>query len=480
MRSNVLCALGLRSMPTRAMWWATAVTLFLTTAVVLRVQAEPPAAPGRVVLISLDGLYPDIYRRSRELDVRVPNLERLAREGTSADGMLGIFPSATYPSHTTLITGMRPARHGVAANTVFAPDGGEPGWYWYADSVRTTTLPQAATAAGLTVGVSCWPALVGARWVRWHLPEIWSLGARDATSREKVLRWATPGLVGEVEARFGKWTDSRFEWGAQDDRITDGAVYLIEAKQPQLLLVHLVEVDHVLHAVGRDAPEALRAFEIADRQIGRILEALDDAELRDGTNVVVVGDHGFANVHTEFRPNVVLARAGLLGANGEGEPPWRARARTTTAAAAIYLRDPNDAEAAAIARRELDALARGACAGVFQVLDRETLDIHGAFPGAAFGIACRLGYTCGGSSAGDLLAPAHSRGQHGYLPEEPAMHSGFIACGPTFAVGMRVPLVRMVDVAPTLAAVLGADLGSGLDGVAVPGLLRVPASGARR
>ena len=465
----------------RAVWCATAAALyFLTSGPARPVHAEPSPVPGRVVLISLDGLYPDIYRRGRDLDVRVPNLERLAREGTSADGMQGVFPSATYPSHTTLITGVRPARHGVHANSVFAPEGSEPSWYWYADSLRVTTLPQAATAAGRTVGVSCWPALVGASWVRWHLPEIWSLGARDATSREKVVRWATPGLVGEVEERFGEWTDSRFEWGAQDDRITDGAVYLIEAKRPQLLLVHLVEVDHVLHGVGRDAPDAMRAFEIADRQIGRILEALEDAELRDSTNVVVVGDHGFANVHTEFRPNVVLARAGLQDVDGAGGPTWRARARTTTAAAAIYLRDPNDAEAATIARREFDSLASGVGAGVFEVLDRETLDAYGAFPGAAFGLACRLGYTCGGGATGDLLAPARSRGQHGYRPEEPAMHSGFIACGPNFAVGLRVPLVRMVDVAPTLAAVLGADLGAGVDGVVVPGLLRVPASGARR
>src|SRR5262245_27585226 len=68
---------------------------------------------GRVVLISLDGLYPDLYRRARDLGVAMPNHERLANEGTSADGMFGIFPTSTYPSHTTLITGVTPARHGV-------------------------------------------------------------------------------------------------------------------------------------------------------------------------------------------------------------------------------------------------------------------------------------------------------------------------------------------------------------------------------
>jgi predicted AlkP superfamily pyrophosphatase or phosphodiesterase len=443
-----------------------------------RAGAAARAPAGRVVLVSLDGLYPDIYRRASELGVRMPNLERLAREGTSADGMLGIFPSSTYPSHTTLITGVRPARHAIVSNSVFAPDGGEPGWYWYADSLHATTLPQAAHAAGLVVAVSNWPALVGAPWVEWHLPEIWSVGSGDATSREKTLRSATPGLVEAVEARFGSWTDARFEWGAQDDRITDGAVYLVEAKRPHLLLVHLVEVDHILHAEGRDAPPALRAFEVADRQIGRILTALERSGLRDSTNVVVVGDHGFANVHTEFRPNVVLARAGLLAAGGGAS--WRARARTTTAAAAVYVRDPKDSEAAKQARRELESLSAGALAGVFEVLDRATLDAYGAFPGAAFGLACRPGYSFSGSAEGELLVASRSRGMHGYRPEEPAMHSGFVACGPRFAAGLQVPLVRMLDVAPMLAAVLGVDLGPQAEGIVVPGLLRAPDDEARR
>jgi predicted AlkP superfamily pyrophosphatase or phosphodiesterase len=435
------------------------------------------ALRGRVVLISLDGLYPDVYRRPRDLGLTVPNLGRLAMEGTSADGMLGVFPTSTYPSHTTLITGVRPARHGVVANSVFTPGESDGRWYWFADSLRARTLAQAAAEAKLDVAVSSWPALVGAPWVRWHFAEIWSLGKGDATSREKVQRWSTPGLVAEVEKELGAWTDARFEWGGQDDRITDGAVYLIEHKKPHLLLVHLVEVDHVLHDEGRDAPKALRAFEVADRQIGRIVTALERAGLADSTNVVVVGDHGFTNVHTDVRPNVVLVRLGLRPADGaQAKSSWRAWARTSTAAAAIYLRDPKDDDAARKAQAEFEAMARGPYAGAFEVLDRATMDRYGAFPGAAFGLACKLGYSFSGSATGDVLAPSRERGMHGYRPEEPAMYSGFVAHGPSFARSLRVPLVRMLDVAPTLAAVLGVDLGPQIEGVAVAGLLVAPAS----
>lgn len=446
---------------------------WLVVVAVLLVQVVPCAA-ARLVLISLDGLYPEIYREADRLGVQVPNLRQLARRGTSADGMLGIFPSSTYPSHTTLITGTLPARHGVVANSTFAPEKAEPAWYWFASDVRVPTLPEAAHAAGLTVGVSCWPALVDAPYVQWHLPEIWSLGRDDASSRQKVLQHATPGLVAEVEARFGAWTDERFEWGKQDDRITDGAVTLLATRRPHLLLMHLVEVDHVLHEHGRNAPEALRAFEAADRQIGRILQALADSGVADSTNVVVAGDHGFANVHTEVRPNAELVRLGLLheGAAARGE--WGILARTTTAAAAFYARRSASLEDRARAQRHFEKLARERCAGVFAVLDRAALDRYGAFPDAVFGLVCLPGYTFSSRDTGDLLAAARSRGMHGYRPEEPSMHAGFVAAGPDFATGIAVPLVRMLDVAPTLARVLGVDLGPQVEGIAVPGLLAPP------
>jgi predicted AlkP superfamily pyrophosphatase or phosphodiesterase len=450
-------------------WIAGFVLVACTAALSPRMAGAAPRS--HVVLVSLDGLYPEIYRRSRELGVKVPNLERLVRDGVSADGMRGVFPTATYPSHTTLITGVRPGRHGVVANSVFSPEA-EPAWYWYADSLRVTCLPQAAGTAGLSVGVSCWPALVGAPWVRWHLPEIWSLGEKDASSRDKVLHWATPGLVAEVEKRFGDWTSDRFDWGKQDDRITDGAVYLIEAKRPQLLLVHLVEVDHVLHGAGRNAAVALRAFEVADKQIGRLLAALDRAGLRDSTNVVIVGDHGFTNVHTDVRPNVQLVELGLLSEGGGRAGDWRAIARTTTAAAAIYVRDRGDAETATRAQRHFERLAAERYAGIFTVLDRAALDRYGAFPGAAFGLVCEPGYSFSGRDNGAFLAASRSRGMHGYRPEEPSMFAGFIATGPDFQIGLQLPQIRMLDVAPTLAEVLGIDLGPQVEGVVVPGLLR--------
>jgi predicted AlkP superfamily pyrophosphatase or phosphodiesterase len=84
-----------------------------------------------VLLISIDGLRPDNVFRADELGLKIPNLRRFLVDGTYATGVRGVLPTVTYPSHTTLLTGVIPAVHGIIANTTFDPlNKNYGGWYW--------------------------------------------------------------------------------------------------------------------------------------------------------------------------------------------------------------------------------------------------------------------------------------------------------------------------------------------------------------
>ena len=74
----------------------------------------------------------------------------------------GVLPTVTYPSHTTLITGVLPAVHGILDNRIFDPEGlSQQAWYWYASAIKVPTLPGAVKARGLTAAGVSWPASVG-------------------------------------------------------------------------------------------------------------------------------------------------------------------------------------------------------------------------------------------------------------------------------------------------------------------------------
>ncbi|MCH8332897.1 alkaline phosphatase family protein, partial [Candidatus Sumerlaeota bacterium] len=130
-------------------------------ALLLLVAVNLGAAPrvDHVVLISIDGLRPEFY-----LDPAwpAPMIQQMAREGAAAERVRSVFPSVTYPAHTTMITGALPARHGIYYNEPFEPEGQSGRWFWEERAILTATLWDALRAEGqTTVGVS-WPVTVGA------------------------------------------------------------------------------------------------------------------------------------------------------------------------------------------------------------------------------------------------------------------------------------------------------------------------------
>jgi len=74
------------------------------------------SARQRLVLLSIDGLDQRYLRDCDKLRLKIPNLRRLMREGTWADGVVGEAPTITWPEHTTIITGVPPAVHGIQQN----------------------------------------------------------------------------------------------------------------------------------------------------------------------------------------------------------------------------------------------------------------------------------------------------------------------------------------------------------------------------
>ena len=85
------------------MWTSGALITLLAT--LSPTMAHTEDAPRHVIMISIDGLRPEIYLEPERVGVSVPNLVKLREQGTSAERMIPVFPSVTYPGHTTLVTG---------------------------------------------------------------------------------------------------------------------------------------------------------------------------------------------------------------------------------------------------------------------------------------------------------------------------------------------------------------------------------------
>lgn len=408
----------------------------------LAAVAVGAASERHVVLISLDGLRPAFY-----LDEtwEAPNLRALLTAGAHARAVEPVFPSVTYPNHASMATGMRPVRHGIAFNTRFDPARKHARWYADAADLRATAIWDWAREAGLSTAAVSWPTTLGAR-ITSLVPE------QDyfvrAAPLEPFLQASTPGLFERLHLapRAGMFRDV-VQW---DAFLTETAAALIRRERPRLLLLHLVELDFRQHRGGPEGAGVRDALRRVDAHVGAILAALRGAGLADRTAVIVTGDHGFEPIAGLVFPNAVLARAGLRACPGPG-PDWRATVHVTGTVGALFVNPPGDPDVVAAAAAAL----RAAAAGRYELISREDLDRAGAFPNAAvLALEAAPGYGMSGACDRGVTGAANGGG-HGARPSRPAMATGFIASGSGVGRGVALERMRLIDVAPTAARLLG-------------------------
>jgi predicted AlkP superfamily pyrophosphatase or phosphodiesterase len=428
------------------------------------IQPSPgDAARPAVLLISIDGLHPDNVLQADRHGLKLPTLRRLLREGTHATSVRGVLPTVTYPSHTTMLTGVWPIAHGIPTNVPFDPLNRNLGvWYWYAEDIKTPTLWDAAAAAGYVVGSVSWPVSVAAPAIRWNIPEYWR--AMKSPEEIKLMRAiSTPGLFRDLEPVAGRYTNDLDEAIPGDEARTRYAVAMIERKQVRFLTIHLAGFDHVEHDAGPYSAEAFRVLEAIDGMVAAMEQAMRAADPR--AILCVVSDHGFAATTKETHLGVALVKAGLIRlttpAAGAAATiaEWDAAVWSSSGSAAIVLKDPADKATLATTERVLRELAADPANGIAAILDRPQIAARGGGQQAAFIVDMQPGYAVGAALEGAIVRPRKTTGgAHGYAPSHPELLASFFIAGPGIAAGRNVGDIDMRAIAPTLARLMGVPL----------------------
>jgi predicted AlkP superfamily pyrophosphatase or phosphodiesterase len=413
-----------------------------------------PGAPGsnHVVIISLDGFagwaLDDPY-------LPLPTLRRLAERGAVARGMRPVNPTVTWPNHTSMITGVTPAKHGVLFNGMLVREHGvapriEP-WRDKKEMVRAPTLYDAAHARGLTTAQVDWVAILNAPTITWEFPE--RPDPKGQIARELVQA----GVISEKDlAEFGTRNIVY-----RDHIWTSAAAHILRQHRPNLLMFHLLNLDSTQHRYGPRTPAAMTTMAYHDSQVGRIIQTLEDTGLMPRTTVFVVSDHGFKAVKRQIRPNAAFRKAGLL-TEQEGKVTTEAYSVPEGGTAMVYLTVPDPL--GALLKRVRQALT--GIEGIDTVIEPAEFGRLG-LPRpedndqmAALFLTAKEGYSFTGDPNEPFTvdAPAGSLGSHGYIATDPDLRALFIASGRGIKPATTLDFVDTVDVAPTAARLLGVDL----------------------
>ena len=428
-------------------------------------QRAGSASANHVVIISLDGF---TAAAMADQSIPVPTLRRLAARGAMARGMRPVNPTVTWPNHTSMVTGVHPAQHGVLFNGLLVRKPGvapriEP-WRDKADMVRVPTLYDLAHARGLTTAQVDWVAIQNPGTITWEFAE--RPDPKGVVARELVAA----GVLSDEDVQNFAGRNIVY----RDHVWTQAAAHIIRKHRPNLMLFHLLNLDSTQHRYGPGTHAATSVMALLDTHVAEILRAIDDAGLTARTTVFVVSDHGFKAVKRQIRPNAQFARAGLLTVADGKVTKADVYSVPEAGTALVYVTGPDE-------RGELVARARQALEGmegidrIIEPRDYAALGLPQPADsdqvGALF-LTAKDGYafTADANEPAVVDAPPGS-GSHGYVASDPDLRALFIASGRGIREGVTLDAVNTVDIAPTAATLLNLEL-QGVDGRVLKELLR--------
>lgn len=428
--------------------------------------------PERVIILSLDAM----GAADLSLMLTLPHFGRLAKWGALCKKVYSVYPSLTYPAHTSIVTGKMPAHHGIINNTLLQPERERPDWFWQRKYVRGTTLYDEAIKQGKKTAALLWPVTAKSK-IHYCLPEV--LANRP---------WQNQIVASAVNSTFWYALDLQRRFGHMrqgirqpflDDFVTAAAVYTIEKHNPELFLIHLTDLDSMRHAYGRTHENCIRAMRRHDERLGKILSALEKTGDMEKTTVAVLGDHCQLDTHTVIYPNYLLRKMGYLCTENEKIKSWDFLAKHCDGACYIYKNPALSSEKTEGLTAEVTAMFQAMTqqgdSGIAKVFTKEEVERMGADENCVIMLEAMEGYyflddfeKMTGSVNEERKHPV--KATHGYLPEKEGYETFFLAAGCGIRTHGGPECMYLWDEGPTLARLMGLSLGE-TDGKVIEELL---------
>ncbi len=404
-----------------------------------------------MILITIDGGAAYLLENA---SVPLPNLWSLVRNSVWAASNESVFPSETGPSHTTIVTGVLPLKHGVLGDELFDRAGGK---RYPANSlphskvVLVKTIFDTAKAKHLITASILWPETIEDPSIDFNF----TLRANGKEHKVAENQWThelrADGIPVELD---NKVVSGGISYETVDNISTLAACEVIEKHKPNLLTVHLVSLDYEEHKFGPASPMAQAALGLSDILIGKMVAAAKEAGIYSHTAFVITADHGFASVYYGMNLRPFFADAGLTGKvqiYGEGWTPF-----------VRLLPDFNPAADGPKLQQVFKRLQKNPhilriySSEEYPSLDLPRYEDSNRVPGQYLIVADIGTYLL--DSAGKstelekLKRPVYN---HGYLPQYPQMYPLLVMSGDGFRKGIRIGHVRETDIAPTITHLLG-------------------------
>ncbi len=410
----------------------------------------------RLLVVSFDAMGPKDLEKVKEF----PNFKRILKEGSYSTEVAGISPSLTYPAHTSIITGCLPDKHGIVANTLLQADKKNPDWYWQSSYIKTQTLYDLALKNKMKVAALLWPVTAKSK-ITYNFPEIFSNSF-----------WKSQAMVSLSNGSFGYQYKLNKKYGHLrkgigqpylDDFIEACLIDTIENLDPELILVHFVDLDYMRHHYGYHSDQAQEALLRHEKRLGSILTCLDKNDLADSTTLAILGDHDQKPVHSVISLYRLFEQKALVEFKRSKLKAYDLLTKSCDGSSYIYLKD----KAQIMRVREALEEFKNSSHAIRTILEKDQIKAIGADSKADFMVDANDGYyftdqiedmVINKVNPKDGKAPeGYLLSSHGYISDENAYKTIFAIKGPGILEDFDIGPMSLLDEAETFAKVLGLE-----------------------
>ncbi len=415
-----------------------------------------------VIVVSVDAM---VYEDTETLS-KLSAFQKIWNRTARVNRVRSIYPSITYPCHSTMQTGLYPDKHGILNNErpIMCEKSGL--WQHMRNLVHGKTIFDYAKEKGLTTAAVFWPVSGNDPSIDYLVDEYWPQTPEETSEECFIHSGSSPEVMEKVVRPNLHFVENRHRKHPHCDAfVMNCACSMIREFKPNLLLVHPANVDAYRHETGLFTEKVTQALYETNQWMEEIFKACDDAGILDSTDFFIVSDHGQLNINRCVALNVKLAEAGLIDVAEDGSiRDWRAFCKSGGLSALVYLKDPNNEADWRETKAVLDKLCAEEVYGISRVFTREEAQKGEHLSGPFAFVVETDGYT---SFSNDWQRPLvkvldnqnyrFGRASHGHLPDKGPQPTLF-AFGPHIRSGVVLENARLVDEAPTFAKALGIDM----------------------
>ncbi|MGL5767732.1 MAG: ectonucleotide pyrophosphatase/phosphodiesterase [Sarcina sp.] len=387
----------------------------------------------------------------------LPHFKRILEKSSYSKEVQTIYPSLTYPAHTSIITGMYPNKHMIVNNIKIQPERAtNSDWFWNKSEIKTDNLFDIAKRNKLICSSILWPVSCKAN-IKYNMPEVFS-----------NRKWKSQTLVSALSGSIKYQLDLNNKFGSLRDGLKQPELDNFSSRcfletlsnyKTDIMFLHLTDVDYNKHKFGCESKEAKYALMRHDERLGEIISKLEILEIKDSTTIVLLGDHSMLDAHSVIKPNKLFLDKCWLTLDKDKKciKDYEVYANFCDGACYIYLKDKNNLNLLKKVKTKLLDFSEQNNNCIKDIYSNEEAAKLGADSNCSLMLEAKEGYYFSNDFTGDIIEKTkgkHDVATHGYHPNAYKNKTFFIVLSPLVKENFNMGQIRIIDIAPTIAKLL--------------------------